>query len=90
MALLDRYVKVEIFLPWSDPYADQKIIQSGAIEHLVRKTHSVDDEIRLNALWAIKNSLFNAKQTEKSKIMEVLTWDHYAEYVFSLVPVPLN
>lgn len=65
----------------NDVFVTQKIIKSGAIHHLAEKTHSVDDEIRLNALWVFRNAVFNALFSEKVKIMEALTWEHYVKFV---------
>lgn len=37
--------------------------------------------MRLNALWAIKNALFNAMPREKHMIIEELGWDYLAAWV---------
>lgn len=63
----------------------ETILKGGTIRHLVRWTYSTDDAIRLNALWAIKNSLFNAKSKEIVAIMGAMGWDHYAECIWFIV-----
>ncbi|KAG8811443.1 hypothetical protein FRC18_003508, partial [Serendipita sp. 400] len=55
----------------------EEIVKSGAIKHLVQHTRSRDDDIRLNALWAIRNALCNAKHSEIVEIMDSLGWDHF-------------
>lgn len=45
--------------------------------------HSEDKALRLNALWAIKNALFNAMLGEKHMIIEQLRWDFLAACVSS-------
>jgi hypothetical protein len=49
------------------------------VKYLARKTYSLDDELRLNAVWALRNAAFNAKTNEITSIMETLTWDHFVE-----------
>lgn len=54
----------------------EDLIKGGVVHHLVRHTHSTDDDVRLNALWAIKNALYNAKTSEIAEVINILTWDH--------------
>jgi hypothetical protein len=55
----------------------QSIIKGGTVKHLALKTHSLDDEVRVNAVWALRNATFNAKTSEITSIMETLTWSHF-------------
>ncbi|KAG8820859.1 hypothetical protein FRC17_010000 [Serendipita sp. 399] len=57
----------------------EEIIQSSAIKHLVQHARSRDDDIRLNAVWALKNALFNAKHSEIVQIMHSLTWECFVK-----------
>lgn len=59
----------------------QNIFKGGIVKPLVQKTYSTDDEIRLNALWALRNATFNARRDDIILIMEGLTWDHYTACV---------
>jgi len=49
------------------------------VGYLVRMTYSSDDEVRVNAVWALRNATFNAKTNDITSIMEALTWDHFLE-----------
>ncbi|KIM31631.1 hypothetical protein M408DRAFT_14832 [Serendipita vermifera MAFF 305830] len=57
----------------------EKMLKEDLVKQLVRKTHSLDDEIRLNAMWALKSAAFNAKHDEVTLIMGALTWDHFED-----------
>ncbi|KIJ34679.1 hypothetical protein M422DRAFT_233362 [Sphaerobolus stellatus SS14] len=54
------------------------LLERGLISTLVKLTHAEDNSIRLNAVWAIKNSLFHSILREKMVIMEALGWDTLA------------
>lgn len=62
----------------------EDLIKRKIVHHLARHTHSSDDDIRLNALWAIKNALYHAKTSEIADITDVLTWDHLVKYASPL------
>ena len=57
------------------------LLEQGAISTIVGLIHSEDKALRLNALWAIKNALFNAMLREKHLIIEQLRWDFLARCV---------
>ena len=60
------------------------LLEQGAISTIVGLIHSEDKALRLNALWAIKNSLFNAILREKQMIIGELGWDFLAACVSSI------
>jgi armadillo repeat-containing protein 8 len=54
------------------------LTEHGAISTIVQLVHSEDKALRLNALWAIKNALFNAMPRDKHMIIEELGWGYLA------------
>ncbi|GJJ12063.1 hypothetical protein Clacol_006304 [Clathrus columnatus] len=51
------------------------LLEEGLIPVIVQFIHRGDKSLRLNALWAIRNALFNATSREKCMIMQELGWD---------------
>ncbi len=52
----------------------QTIMELGGIEKLVELVHSPDNTLRLNAIWALKNLVYQAESEIKEAVMKVLTY----------------
>lgn len=50
------------------------VLESGGVEKLVALTHASDTHLRLNAVWALKNLLFQADSDVKQRVTKELTW----------------
>ncbi|KAK9717138.1 hypothetical protein K7432_006413 [Basidiobolus ranarum] len=50
------------------------VLENGGIERLVNLVSSVDSNLRLNAVWALKNLLFQAEPEIKQTVMKHLTY----------------
>ncbi|CAG8516562.1 7810_t:CDS:10 [Funneliformis mosseae] len=50
------------------------IMELGGIEKLVELVHSLDNTLRLNAIWALKNLVYQAESEIKEAVMKVLTY----------------
>ncbi|CAG8492716.1 12829_t:CDS:10 [Acaulospora colombiana] len=50
------------------------IIEQGGIEKLVELVQSSDNTLRLNAIWALKNLVYNAESEIKDSVMKALTY----------------
>ncbi|KAK9761756.1 hypothetical protein K7432_013109 [Basidiobolus ranarum] len=50
------------------------VLESGGIERLVHLVSSMDSNLRLNAVWALKNLLFQAEPEIKQTVMKYLTY----------------
>jgi hypothetical protein len=46
---------------------------------------SNDEAIRLNAAWALKNTMSYSSLAYKQAVMAELTWDSLIEFVFSML-----
>jgi hypothetical protein len=51
------------------------VLDNGGVQRLVTLVHSMDSNLRLNAIWALKNIVFSAESQIKDKIMKELGWD---------------
>ncbi|KAJ3018520.1 Armadillo repeat-containing protein 8 [Thoreauomyces humboldtii] len=51
------------------------VLENGGVERLVDLAKSMDDRLRLNAVWALKNLLFQADSDTKARVMTELRWD---------------
>ncbi|KAF8522202.1 ARM repeat-containing protein [Hysterangium stoloniferum] len=54
------------------------LLEKGVIPIIVKLLHSDDKALKLNAIWAIKNALFNAIAREKQLIMDEVGWEFLA------------
>ena len=61
----------------------QEFLNRGLLMRLVQLVEA-DDDLRRDALWAIKNLLTKMPLDEKKKIMDVLSWSRLVEYVHHL------
>lgn len=52
----------------------QTIMELGGIEKLVELVRSPDNTLRLNAIWALKNLVYQAESDVKEAVMKVLTY----------------
>jgi len=57
------------------------VLDNGGVQRLVTLVHSMDSNLRLNAIWALKNIVFSAESQIKDKIMKELGWDQLYTYV---------
>jgi len=51
------------------------VLENGGVQRLVTLVHSMDSNLRLNAIWALKNIVFSAESQIKDQIMKELGWD---------------
>jgi hypothetical protein len=49
-------------------------MELGGIEKLVELVRSPDNTLRLNAIWALKNLVYQAESDVKEAVMKVLTY----------------
>jgi len=59
------------------------LLNQGGIGELVAILDSGDEVMRVSALCAIKNALFNSKLQEKTSVMDVFGWSRLVEYLKS-------
>ncbi|PVF98172.1 ARM repeat-containing protein [Serendipita vermifera] len=71
-----RAVLIMALMTISNLVNDYAPFREASISHLARWCHSSDESIRLNALWALRNALFNATSTEIASTMGNITWDN--------------
>jgi hypothetical protein len=50
------------------------VLENGGVEKLTALVSSMDSNLRLNAVWALKNLLFQADSEIKTKVMQKLTY----------------
>ncbi|KAJ3112935.1 Armadillo repeat-containing protein 8 [Physocladia obscura] len=58
------------------------VIENGGVEKLVGLVGSVDYNVRLNAIWALKNLLYQAGSDIKAKVMQEMGWDRLKQLIF--------
>ncbi|KAI8822623.1 armadillo-type protein [Fimicolochytrium jonesii] len=51
------------------------VLDNGGVERLIELARSMDGHLRLNAVWALKNLLYQADSDIKEKVMKGLEWD---------------
>jgi hypothetical protein len=51
------------------------VIENGGVQQLVQLVHSTNQELRLNAAWALKNMLFQSDLDTKKGVMQNLGWE---------------
>jgi armadillo repeat-containing protein 8 len=51
------------------------VIENGGVQQLVELVHSSNQELRLNAAWALKNMLFQTDLETKKSVMKHLGWE---------------
>lgn len=70
------------------------VIERGGSQQLVKLIHSTHLDLRLNAVWALKNMIFQADLETKKGVMAHLGWPALVAYVvlllFSLIGVGLD
>lgn len=59
------------------------LLEHGGITTLARYARSVHGGVRLNALWAIKNAVWDTETPLKEQIMREFGWDYLAEMTAS-------
>ncbi|CAG8527125.1 5191_t:CDS:10 [Ambispora leptoticha] len=57
------------------------ILELGGIEKLVELVHSPDNNIRLNAIWGLKNLICHAESDIKDSVMKILTYPMLAKLI---------
>jgi hypothetical protein len=58
----------------------QILIEKGGVERLVTLIGHECSAVRLNAVWALKNLLYNASTIYKKSILNVLTFSQIFRY----------
>ena len=53
----------------------KSVLENGGIEKLIALVHSMDSTIRFNAVWAIKNLVYQASSEIKQTVMRNLTFN---------------
>ena len=61
----------------------------GLLTRLVQLVEA-DDDLRRDALWAIKNLVTKTSLDEKKMIMNALTWSRLVEYAHHLFNIALS
>lgn len=61
----------------------QIVIDKGGVQRLIELTRSMNSDLRLNAVWALKNMLFQADLDTKKIVMADLKWRVLFEYIWS-------
>lgn len=64
---------------------DKVMLSDGLLPRLMRLSRNEDQEIRMGALWALKNLLCKSSLATKQMVMTHLRWTHLAECVFWLL-----
>jgi len=62
------------------------ILEKGAIQQIVVKTRSSNNELRLNGVWALKNLVYMANTKIKEAVMMELTYDHLFNLLYDQEP----
>jgi hypothetical protein len=52
----------------------QVVLENGGVERLVALVNSMDANLRLNAVWGLKNLLYQAESEIKLMVMKHLTY----------------
>ena len=61
----------------------QFLVEHGGLEALTRFARSPHGPVRLNALWAVKNAVWDSDLAFKERVMELFGWDYLAELTHS-------
>jgi hypothetical protein len=64
-------------------------IRDGGMVRLAELTDDPESAVRVNALWAVKNSLFKSTTSENRVVLGVLGWERLNRYIFHELPTPL-
>lgn len=59
----------------------QIIIEKGVVARLVELTRSTNPTLRLNAVWGLKNMLFQTDIETKLNVLSAITWEGLFMYV---------
>ena len=59
----------------------QTVLESGGVEKLVKLLSSMDNNLRLNSVWALKNLLFQADSEVKATVMNQVTYSRLIELI---------
>jgi len=51
------------------------VLENDGVPRLVSLVHSMDSNLRLNAIWALKNIVFSAESNIKEQIIKELGWE---------------
>lgn len=60
-------------------FPQQEVIENEGVAEFVRLMQSSDPHLRLNALWAVKNLLYEAPLDLKREVLDVLTFERIYE-----------
>jgi hypothetical protein len=61
-------------------------IRGGGMVHWAELTGDPESAVRVNALWAVKNSLFKSTTSENRVVLGVLGWGSLNRYIFYELP----
>ena len=59
----------------------EAVLAAGCISALVRLSTSAHDELRLNAVWALQNLVYQANSGVRKALLEALSWRQVIDLV---------
>ena len=54
----------------------EAVLAAGCIPALIKLAGSASDELRLNAVWALQNLVYQANSDIRKALLEALSWKH--------------
>ena len=57
----------------------EAVLSAGCIPALIKLASSANDELRLNAVWALQNLVYQASTDVRKALLAALSWRHATE-----------
>ena len=57
----------------------EAVLSAGCIPALIKLASSANDELRLNAVWALQNLVYQASTDVRKALLDALSWRHAME-----------
>ncbi len=57
----------------------EAVLSAGCIPALIKLASSANDELRLNAVWALQNLVYQASSDVRKALLDALSWRHAVE-----------
>ena len=57
----------------------EAVLSAGCIPALIKLASSANDELRLNAVWALQNLVYQASTDVRKALLDALSWRHAIE-----------